>query len=97
MKFQRIVEENFIHKDNCAGLLFQKLEGEAEDAVGDLSAADQRELDKIVNCLNKTFEQYQDSEDANILLENHRQKEGETIAEYGKALNDFARKAYPID
>ena len=62
-----------------------------------MSAADQRDLDKLVNCLNKTFEQYQDSEDARILLENRRQKERETIAEYGKALDDFARKAYPID
>ena len=97
VKFQRIVEENSVHMDDRAGILFQKLEGEAEDAVSDLSAADQRDLDKLVNCLNKTFEKYQDSEDARILLENHRQKVGETIAAYGKALNDLARKAYPLD
>ena len=97
MKFQRIADENYISDNDRAGLLFQKLEGEAKDAVSDLSAMDQRDFNKLVNCLNKTFEQYQDSEDARILLENRRQKVGETMAAYGKALNDLARKAYPSD
>ena len=74
LKFQRIVEENFIDEDDRAGILFQKLEGEAEDAVSDLSAADQKDLNKLVNCLNKTFEQYPDSKDARNPLRESKAK-----------------------
>ena len=97
VKFTKLVNENHIHEDDRAGILFQKLEGAAEDAVGDLTSEEQNDLAKLVNCLNKTFERPQDSEDASVLLEQRRQMTGETIANFCAAISELARKAYPID
>ena len=96
-KFLKLCEDNDIDPNSRINILFHKLEGDAEVAVEDLDASDQRDFDKVVSCLNKTFVKHQDSEDAGAVLERRVQKPGETIEQFGKSINELARIAHPVD
>ena len=96
-KFLKLVRDNEIAECNWANIIFQKLEGDAEQTVAALEPEEQNDFQKIVNCLTKKYVKHQDREDASVLLEMRVQKKDETVEQYGNALSELARKAYPTD
>ena len=80
----KLCEDNDNDPNRRINILFYKLEGDAEIAVG---VSDQQDFSKVESCLNEMFVKHQDSEGAGAVLEHRVQKLGETIEQFGKAIN----------
>jgi hypothetical protein len=96
-KFENICGDNEIPRERWAKLMYLKLEGDASRIADRLESTQRSDYVALVSGLNKEYNKARVREEADMTLEIRSQHKGESIEEYGKALRELARKAYPTD
>jgi hypothetical protein len=94
-RFERLLEDHGIDRSQWAKLLFAKLVGNAGRVVMQLPVDESRDYVTLVGALDREYTKERTREAAEEQLELRVQKEGETVEEFGKALQELARTAYP--
>jgi hypothetical protein len=94
-RFERLCEDNGMEKESWGSILFAKLHQDAATTVTQLPYDQWSDYGSLVRALDQEYTKEWVKEEAEATLVRHKQRPGETVAEYGKALMKLAQLAYP--